>query len=672
GLLFVHLRDRSGIMQIVFNPDAAPDVCKKAEALRAEYCIAVKGEVTRRLAGTENPHITTGTIELVVTELTVLSESDALPFSVSEKAMVAGAASSGRSGRVSEDLRLQYRYLDMRRQSMRDNVMLRHRIFKCVRDFLDKKGFLEIETPMLTASTPEGARDYLVPSRIHPNNFYALPQSPQLFKQLLMVGCMERYFQLARCFRDEDLRPNRQPEFTQLDLEASFIDEEFLYDLVEELTVKMFAIGGISLPRPFARRTWAEAMDTTGTDRPDLRFGLRFTDVTDLFSHTNYSIFRQIIKRGGCIKGINIRGQSARLSKNVLQNEYAKQIAPLFGAKGMTWMRAENGQFESNIVQYFSPGELAGLRQRFGVADGDVLIMVADPSYAVVTSALGQLRLHLADRLGLIPVHAFCPVWITDFPLFEATEDGQVTSSHHPFTAPDRTDFDPDNIEDLLALRSRAYDLVVNGEELGGGSIRINDRTVQRKIFTALGLSAEETREKFGFFLRALDFGAPPHGGLALGMDRTVSMILNTPSIRDVIAFPKNRSAACPLTGAPATVAREQLAELELLDLGGREVLPGAAEQENELDRVSWVSRLGMDEAERPVMAEVLARAATLARLAEEKAGSEAPVRTVAPVANRTRPGTEARRSPLAASGQLLKSAPAVKGNYFKVASILE
>ncbi len=672
GLLFIHLRDRSGIMQIVFSPAAAPEVCKKAESLRAEYCIAVTGMVTRRLAGTENPHIETGTIELVVTELTVLSESDTLPFSVSEKAMVAGAAAAGGTGQVSEDLRLQYRYLDMRRQSMRDNMMLRHRIFKCIRDFLDERGFLEIETPMLTASTPEGARDYLVPSRVHPENFYALPQSPQLFKQLLMVGGMERYFQLARCFRDEDLRPNRQPEFTQLDLEASFIDEEFIYDLIEELTVKMFAIGGIPLHRPFPRMTWADAMETTGSDRPDLRFGLRFVDVTDLFAGTHYAIFKQILQRGGCIKGINVKGQSEKLSKNVLQNEYAKEIAPSFGAKGMTWMRAEGGELESNIVQYFSKEELAGLKKRFGVADGDVLIMVADASYNVVTSALGQLRLHMAERLGLIPENTYCPVWITAFPLFEATEDGGITSSHHPFTAPDRTDFDPENIEDLLSLRSRAYDLVINGEELGGGSIRINDREVQRKIFTALGLTEEETRQKFGFFLRAFNYGPPPHGGLALGMDRTVSMILNSPSIREVIAFPKNRSASCPLTGAPSAVKREQLAELGLLDLGGKEVLPGTAEKENDVDRISWVSRIGIAEDERPVMKEILARAETMAQRAAENAGSETPIRTVCPAVNRMRPGTEAKRSPLAESGQLLKNAPAVKGSYFKVASILE
>ncbi len=672
GLLFIHLRDRSGIVQVVVSPEVAPsEVCERAAALRSEYCVAVRGQVKQRLAGTENPRLDTGTTEVMVTELTVLAESDALPFAVSEKAMVAGAPSA-EAEQVAEDLRLQYRYLDIRRPSMLDNLALRHRIFQTVRQFLDERGFLEIETPVLTMSTPEGARDYLVPSRVHPQNFYALPQSPQLFKQLLMIGGMERYFQLARCFRDEDLRPNRQPEFTQLDLEASFIDEEFLYELVEELTVKMFAVGEIELARPFPRMTYAEAMDTTGSDRPDLRFGLRFVDVTDVFAHTDYAIFRQILQRGGCIKGLNLKGQSPRLSKNVLQNEYAKEIAPSFGAKGMTWMRAENGGLESNIVQFFSAEELEELRRRFDAADGDVLIMVADPSYEVVTSALGQLRLHLAHRLGLIPAGSFCPVWITEFPLFDPTDEGGVTSSHHPFTAPDRTDFDPTNIEELLALRSRAYDLVVNGEELGGGSIRINNRDVQRKIFAALGLSDEDVRERFGFFLRAFDFGAPPHGGLALGMDRTVAMILQTSSIREVIAFPKNRSAACPLTGAPSAVKREQLAELELLNLGGQDLLPGTAEKEDWIDRLSWVSRIGIGAEERSVMEETVRRAEALAALAAEKAGGEKPMYSVVPVANRMRPGIEARRSELAQSGRLLKNAPSTKGDYFRVAGILE
>jgi len=384
--------------------------------------------------------------------------------------------------------------------------------------------------------------------------------------------------------------------------------------------------------------------------------------VTDVFTHTNYSIFKQILQRSGCIKGLNIKGQSDKLSKNVLQNEYAKEIAPSFGAKGMTWMRAEHGKLESNIVQFFSTQELEELRKRFDVADGDVLIMIADPSYAIVTSALGQLRLHLANRLGLIPANTFCPVWVTEFPLFEPTEEGGVTSSHHPFTAPDRTDFDPKNIEELLKLRSRAYDLVMNGEELGGGS----------RIFAALGLTEEETKEKFGFFLRAFDFGAPPHGGLALGMDRTVSMILQTPSIREVIAFPKNRSAACPLTGAPSAVKREQLAELGLLNLGGQAVLPGTAQKENRIDRVSWLSRIGVAPEERGLMEDTFTQADDLAALAAEEAGEEEPAYGVVPLANRTRPGNEEKRSPLSETGQLLKSAPAVKGNYFKTATILE
>ena len=672
GLIFIHLRDRSGIVQIVFNPETTPQtICEAASTLRAEYCVTIAGEVKKRHTGTENPHIETGELEVAVSDLTILAESDPPPFAISDKAMVAGAETAGGQS-IAEELRMEYRYLDIRRQAMQNNLLLRHKIFQCVREFLDARGFVEVETPVLTMSTPEGARDYLVPSRVHPGNFYALPQSPQLFKQLLMIGGLERYFQLARCFRDEDLRPNRQPEFTQLDIEASFIDEEFLYNLIEELTVKMFAVGGIELSRPFPRMTYTEAMDTTGSDRPDLRFGLRFVDVTDVFAATNYSIFRQILKRGGCIKGINIKGQSERLSKNVLQNEYAKEIAPSFGAKGMTWMRAEGGKLESNIVQFFTAAELDELKSRFDVADGDVLIMVADPSYATVTSALGQLRLHLAGRLGLIPENSFYPVWVTEFPLFEATEEGGVTSSHHPFTAPDRTDFDPKNVEELLGLHSRAYDLVMNGEELGGGSIRINNRDLQRKIFAALGLTEDDMREKFGFFLRAFDYGAPPHGGLALGMDRTVSMILQTSSIREVIAFPKNRSAACPLTGAPSVVKQEQLAELGLLNLGGKEVLPGAAEKENLLDRVSWVSRIGIAAQERPVMEEILQQAEALAKQAADAAGGEEPIRSVVPHVHRTREGLEAKRSPWAESGKLLKSAPSVKGNYFKVANILE
>lgn len=565
-ILFIHLRDRSGIVQIVFSPGLTPSqTCMDAAALRNEFCISVTGRVVRREKGTENSNISTGDIEVIVSDLTLLNPSKVLPFPISEKAMVAGAATDEMES-VSEDLRLKYRYLDLRRHSMQDNFVKRHRICKCMRTFLDEQGFIEVETPILTKTTPEGARDYLVPSRVHPGRFYALPQSPQMFKQLLMISGFERYYQITRCFRDEDLRPNRQPEFTQLDVEASFIDESFIYETFEELAVRIFEIGGITLPRPFPRMTYQDAIDSTGSDRPDLRFGLKFVEATDIFADTGYGIFRQIIAKGGCIKGINAKGQSDKLSKNVLQNEYAKQIVPGFGAKGMTWMRVVGNRLESNIVQFFGEAEQQGILDRFNAEDGDVILMIADTSYPVVTSALGLLRLHLAERLGLVPGNLYCPVWITDFPLFELTDQG-ISSNHHPFTAPDRTDFDPTDRNALLKLRSRTYDLVVNGEELGGGSIRINDMDLQSRIFKALGLTEAEIEEKFGFFIRALEYGAPPHGGIALGIDRIAAMIIGTSSIREVIAFPKNRSAYCPLTQAPSTADRKQLVELGLLNL---------------------------------------------------------------------------------------------------------
>jgi len=668
-VLFAHLRDRSGIVQVVFSPGrSSPDLCRAAESLKSEYCLAIRGRVEKRLPGTENPGLETGAVEVFAEAMEVLNASDPLPFMVSEKAAASGEREAEA---VAEDLRLKHRYLDLRRPSMQDNLFKRHRIFKCVRDYLDEQGFIEVETPMLTKSTPEGARDYLVPSRIHQGAFYALPQSPQLFKQLLMVSGFERYFQMARCFRDEDLRPNRQPEFTQLDLEASFIDEEFIYRLVEELTVRMFAAGGIDLPRPFPRMTHREAMETMGSDRPDTRFGLRFVEATDLFRDTRYGIFRQILDRGGSIKGLNIKGHSESLSKNVLQNEYAKEIVPAMGAKGMTWMRTIGGKLESNIVQFFSPAEQQAVLERFGAEDGDVLIMIADASPRLVHSVLGQLRLHLAGRLGLIPQGTFAPLWVTDFPLFEAT-DGGVTSSHHPFTSPDRPDFDPDDREGLLNLKSRAYDLVVNGEELGGGSIRIHDRGLQSKIFRALGLSSEAAEEKFGFFLRALDYGTPPHGGLALGMDRVVSMILGVSSIREVIAFPKNRSAQCPLTQAPSEVSREQLGELGLLDRGGDRALPGTAKKEDLLEYLSWVSRIGVSEAERPALEKALAEASRLADAVEGVETDAAPAFSAVPVENRIRAGGEPVVSRHSESRALFANAPAMKGRYFKVAGILE
>jgi len=670
-VLFIHLRERSGIIQVVFGPDhAPPEICERASTLKNEFCITVAGLVCCRAQGTENPLLETGRIEVMATGLDIISRSEALPFPITEKAMQAGAG-TGSTDTVAEDIRLRYRYLDLRRPSMQHNLIQRHRINRSVRDFLDTRGFVEIETPMLTKSTPEGARDYLVPSRIHAGHFYALPQSPQLFKQLLMISGFERYFQIVRCFRDEDLRPNRQPEFTQLDIEASFIDESFFYELIEELTVRMFALGGITLPRPFPRMPYREAMDTMGSDRPDTRFGLRFVDATDIFTNTNYGIFRQIIQRGGRIKGFNVKGQSERLSKNVLQNEYAKEIVPGFGAKGMTWMRVSDGTLESNIVQFFSGEEQQALSHRFDVQSGDVIVMIADASYELVVSTLGQLRLHMANRLGLIPEDLYSPLWVTDFPLFEPSEDG-IKSSHHPFTAPDRTDFDTRNRDELLSLHSRAYDLVINGEELGGGSIRINDRSLQRKIFEALGLSGEEVEEKFGFFLRALDYGPPPHGGIALGMDRVVSMILNTPSIREVIAFPKNRSAYCPLTQAPSRVSEEQLKELELLNVDKMTPLPGMAAQSSLVESLSWVSRVGIQEGEHTIITAALEEARQLARLMNESSGQEEPLFSVVSDRTQVRSGETPRQSPLSETSALLRNAPAVKGSYFKVASVLE
>jgi aspartyl-tRNA synthetase len=563
NVLFIHLRDVSGVVQVVFDPMVSAETSKKAADLKEEYVIEVLGRVALREKGTENPNLKTGELEVFASRLNVLSTSKILPFPISEKAMIFGAETAANPDRVEEDLRLRFRYLDLRRPSVQDFLTKRYRIIKGIRDYLHEQGFVEIETPFLTRSTPEGARDYLVPSRMHRGKFYALPQSPQLFKQLLMMGGMDRYFQIARCFRDEDLRPNRQPEFTQLDIEASFIDEEFIYEIIEELVVRMFGMGGIHLSKPFLRMTYERAMDLYGTDRPDMRFQMAFEEVTDIARDTRYAVFRQIAREGGHVKGLCVRGEAGNLSKNVLQNEYAMKIVPSFGAKGMTWMKVNHGKLESNIVQFFSQTERDRLIDRFGAKDEDVLIMIADHEKSVVNQVLGRLRLHLAERLNLIPNDRYCPLWVTDFPLFEV-KDGQLSSQHHPFTMPDRTDFDPENREEVITLKSRAYDLVVNGEELGGGSLRIHSMDTQRRIFQTLGLTQGEYEEKFGFFLRALEYGAPPHGGLALGLDRVIAMILGASSIREVIAFPKNRKAYCPLTEAPALVNAEHLEELGL------------------------------------------------------------------------------------------------------------
>ena len=687
NVLFIHLRDFGGIVQVVFDPKVSRESYGKAASLGQEHVVKVKGKVALREKGTENPYLETGDIEVFATELTIVSKSKTLPFQISEKAMVLGEEIQSSPENVDEELRLQYRYLDLRRPSVQEFFIKRYEIIKCIREHLDQLNFIEIETPFLTKSTPEGARDYLVPSRLHQGRFYALPQSPQLFKQLLMVSGIDRYFQIVRCFRDEDLRPNRQPEFTQLDLEASFIDEGFIYEVIEELAVRIFAVGGIDLPRPFPRMTYQEAMERYGTDRPDLRFNMAFEGVTDIVRDTEYTIFTQIIGSGGQIKGFCVRGQAEALSKNVLQNEYAMKIVPSFGARGMTWMKVIEGELQSNIVQFFSPTEQERLLERFRAQEGDVLMMIADTSPDLVNKSLCSLRLDVADRLGLIPDESYCPLWITNFPLFEL-KDGELSSQHHPFTMPDRTDFDPTDRKGLLSLNSRAYDLVINGEELGGGSIRIHNMEIQKKIFQALGLNRTESEAKFGFFLKALEYGAPPHAGLALGLDRVIAMILNARSIREVIAFPKNRSAVCPLTRAPSPVDKSQLTELGLdaaLGQGrGIKTLQETAQEgilgeeaegvekisRSEVKHVAKLARLRLTDSEADSYQKdinaVLGHFETLQELNTEKVRPMSHVLDFKNVWREDKPGKSKKTEPL------LENAPMREMDYFKVPKILE
>jgi aspartyl-tRNA synthetase len=686
NVLFIHLRDIKGLVQVVFNPKDSKGCYEKAGQLREEYVIIVRGKVAHRDKGTENPNLLTGDMEVFAKELEIISRSKQLPFNISEKAMVFGEDITSSPENVDEELRLKYRYLDLRRPSMQELLIKRYEINKCIREYLDGLNFVEVETPFLTRSTPEGARDYLVPSRVHRGKFYALPQSPQLFKQILMISGMERYFQIARCFRDEDLRPNRQPEFTQLDLEASFIDEEFIYEIIEELTVRMFAVGGIDLPRPFPRMTYQEADERYGTDRPDLRFGMSFEDVTEVVRGTHYGIFRQVISSGGQIKGFCVKGSSKELSKNILQNEYAMKIVPGFGAGGMTWMKVEEGRLQSNIVQFFSQTEQDGLIERFGAEDGDVLLMIADSSRELVNRVLSSLRLHVAERLGIIPQDRYCPIWVTNFPLFELKDEG-ISSQHHPFTMPDRIDFDPSDKDGLLSVNSRAYDLVMNGEELGGGSIRIHRPDIQKKIFQALGLSPKEAEAKFGFFLKALDYGAPPHAGLALGLDRVIAMILDTPSIRDVIAFPKNRRAFCPLTKAPSKADGTQLEELGLeivsdgalegVGIGVSSAIAGTLEKERtekisreEVGHVAKLARLKLSDQElgnfQKDMNSILDYVETLNELNTDDVSPMSHVLDMNNVWREDEPGEDK-------DGRgLISNAPMKENNFFKVPKILE
>ncbi len=550
GVIFIDLRDRWGITQVVFNPEVHADVHTKAHQLRSEWVIAVQGRVERRPPDMENRNLQTGAIEVLVDTLRILNASATPPFPLDEEV------------EVSENLRLRYRYIDLRRPSMANNLIMRHRAAGSVRQYLDRHDFLEIETPFLTRSTPEGARDYLVPSRVNPGRFYALPQSPQLFKQLLMISGLDRYYQIVRCFRDEDLRADRQPEFTQIDMELSFVDEEGIFAIIEGMMQKLFRDDlQIELNVPFARMEYAEVMARFGTDRPDTSFGLELVDLTETVRTCGFNVFQTVVNKGGLVKSINARG-CGYFSRKDLDDltEYVGQ----FGAKGLAWVKVKaGGEWQSPIAKFLTEEERAAISRELGAEENDVLFFVADTA-AIVNQALSELRLELGRRLELIDRNSYNFVWVVDFPLLEYDHDEKRhVAVHHPFTAP-REDDVPLLETEPGRVRSRAYDLVLNGIEIGGGSIRIHQKEQQDVIFAALGISKKEAGDKFGFLLQALELGAPPHGGIAFGLDRLLMLMTGRETIRDVIAFPKTQKATCPLTEAPAPVERKQLTELYL------------------------------------------------------------------------------------------------------------
>jgi aspartyl-tRNA synthetase len=550
GVIFVDLRDRWGITQVVFNPEINEAVHAKAHQLRSEWVIAVRGKVVNRPASMENPKLNTGAIEVFVDELRILNSSETPPFPLDEET------------EVSDTLRLQYRYLDLRRPEIAGNLILRHQAMQTVRSYLNDLNFLEIETPMLTRSTPEGARDYLVPSRVSAGKFYALPQSPQLFKQLLMVAGMDRYYQIVKCFRDEDLRADRQPEFTQIDMELSFVSEDEIITIVEGMIKNLFkAAKGIDLQPPFARMTYDEAVRRFGTDRPDTRFGLELVDLTDLLKGSGFKVFQTAIEKGGVVKAINAKGCGGFSRKDL---DDLTEYAGRFGARGMAWIKIKDDEWQSPITKFFNDTEIAAMAQALDAQPGDLILFGADTT-KTVHQVLSELRLELARRLDLVNDKGlFNFLWVTDFPLLEYDEEEKrYTAVHHPFTAPCEEDLHL-LASDPGAVKSRAYDLVLNGSEIGGGSIRIHNPAMQKTVFEALGIGENEAQEKFGFLLRALEHGAPPHGGIAFGVDRLMMLLTGSPSIRDVIAFPKTQKATCPLTDAPAPVSRKQLTELHL------------------------------------------------------------------------------------------------------------
>ena len=547
GLIFVDMRDRSGIVQIVFDAAEMGGDFSKAETLRNEFVIGVRGKVRARSADTVNPKMATGEIEIVVSELRILNKAKTPPFYIQDGVD------------VDENVRLRYRYLDLRRPEMQQNIMLRHRVTKIMRDYLDENGFLEIETPMLCRSTPEGARDFLVPSRLNPGEFYALPQSPQIFKQLLMVAGFEKYFQIVRCFRDEDLRADRQPEFTQLDIETSFLNQDAILTLMEGLVKKIFeSTLGVKIETPFLRMSWDDAMNRFGSDKPDLRFGMELQDISEYVKGSDFKVFNSVLEKGGQIKVINVEGY-ADIPRRELDGlvEYVKT----YGAKGLAWIQYAADGIKSPFKKFYSDETFEQIKKATGAKTGDLLLVVGDKP-SVVAQALGELRLEMARRRNLIDPDKLCFLWVVDFPMFEyVEEDKRWKAMHHPFTAPREED-----VEFLLTapekVKADAYDIVLNGVEVGGGSLRIYQRDLQEKVFQAIGLSHDEAHAKFGFLMDAFEYGPPPHGGIAFGLDRLVMLMAKRKSIRDVIAFPKTQSAIDPMSHAPSEVDAKQLREL--------------------------------------------------------------------------------------------------------------